>query len=178
MSGPGPGPNWTVAKLAVSVVMKREQSTYVRLNGKLPTGPNWAGSQRVTQRVQLFIHIKLFYWQCVNSILSKSCFRQTIMRFCMFCSLQYRFIWYLCFTFDIWFICLSRGSTILLHRRRFARRLDCEICKTWCGWRSVHTHIQDAAGSMSLLFLPVKAADIWSMDVCKKSEHKLPNMAS
>jgi len=34
---PGPGPNWTIAKLAVLVVNKSEPSTPVRFDSKLPT---------------------------------------------------------------------------------------------------------------------------------------------
>jgi len=44
--------------------------------------------------------------------------------------------------------------------------------------RSVDAHFQDAAVSMSLLFLPVNAANISSMDVCNQSEHNLPKMQS
>jgi len=43
----------TVAKLAVRVVNKPELPTRVRFRGKLPTRLNWAGCQRVAQRVHL-----------------------------------------------------------------------------------------------------------------------------
>ena len=42
-SGLYPGPNWPVAKLAVRVVNKREPSTQVRFNGKLPAHLDRAG---------------------------------------------------------------------------------------------------------------------------------------
>jgi len=46
------------------------------------------------------------------------------------------------------------------------------------GWRSIDADSQDAAASMSLLFLSVKAANIWWMEVCNQSEHELSNMRS
>jgi len=52
-SGPGPGPNQTVAKLAVRVVNKTELPTRVRFHGKLPTRLNRAGSKRVAQQIHL-----------------------------------------------------------------------------------------------------------------------------
>jgi len=48
-----PGPNRTVAKLAVLVVNKPELPTRVRFHGKLPTRLHWAGCQRVAKRVHL-----------------------------------------------------------------------------------------------------------------------------
>jgi hypothetical protein len=100
--------------LAVWVVDKPKLPTRVRFHGKFPTHPNWVGCQWVVQWVHLSIHIRLLYLQCDNSILSKSSFQQPIKRFCLLSSLQYRIIWYLCFTFDIWYFCLARWSIIML----------------------------------------------------------------
>ena len=47
MSGPGPGQNRTVAKLAVWVVNTPELSIRVRFDANLPTRLDWAGCQRV-----------------------------------------------------------------------------------------------------------------------------------
>jgi len=152
MSGLGPSPTWTVAKLAIWVVNWPYLSTWVWLDRKLPSRPNWVGYKQVALQVHLQIHIRLLYLQFVNSILSKSRFQQPIMRSCMLCSLQYRLIWYLYFTFDIWYLCLSRRSMIELCARRSARCLDQEIYPNYNSWRSVDAHLQDAAGSMSLLF--------------------------
>jgi hypothetical protein len=49
----GPGPNRTVAQLAVLVVNIPELPSRVRFHGKLPTRLNWAGCQQVAQRVHL-----------------------------------------------------------------------------------------------------------------------------
>jgi len=127
---PGPGPNRTVAKFSVRVVNKPKLPTRVRFHGKLPTRLNWASCQQVAQRVHLYIHIRLLNLQCVNSILSKSHLQQPTRWFCLLSSLQCRLFWYLCFTFDIWYFCLARRSIILLCKRRCARRLDYEICKS------------------------------------------------
>jgi len=51
-SGPGKGGTQTVAKLAVRVINKPEQSSRVWFDGKLLTRLNWAGCQRVAQQVQ------------------------------------------------------------------------------------------------------------------------------
>jgi hypothetical protein len=123
---PGPGPNRTFAKLAVWVVNKPELHIRVWFHGELRIHLNWAGCQRG----HLQIHIKLLYLQRVSSILSKSSFQQPIMSFCLLSSLQYRLIWYLCFTFDIWYICLARRSIIQLCTRKSVRCLDYEICKS------------------------------------------------
>ena len=103
-----PGPNWTVAKLAVQVVNKSEPPTRIQFGGKLPTRLNWAGCQQVAHHIHLYIHIRLLSLQFVNCILSKSCFQQPLIRFCMFCSLQCRLIWNWCFNFDILYFCLLR----------------------------------------------------------------------
>jgi hypothetical protein len=68
--------------------------------------------------------------QCVNSILSKSRFQQPRMCFCLLSSLQYRVIWYLYFTLNIWCFCLARRSIVQWCTRRSARCLDSEICKS------------------------------------------------
>jgi len=52
-SGLGPGSNQTSTKLVVHVVNKREPSIQVWFNRNLPTHQNWAGTQRVVQRVHL-----------------------------------------------------------------------------------------------------------------------------
>jgi len=56
--------------------------------------------------------------------------------------------------------------------------LDFQIHKTRNCWRSVEAHFHDAAGSVSLLFLPLQVANISSIDVCNQSEHTLPKMPS
>jgi hypothetical protein len=130
MSGLSPGPNRTVAKLAVHVINKPILPTRVRLHGQLPTHLHWVGCPRVAQPVHLEIHIRLLYLQCVNSILSKSLFQQPLMSFCLLSSLQYGLIWYLCFTFNIWYYCLGRRSIIQVCTGKSARCLDYEICKS------------------------------------------------
>ena len=129
--GSGLGPNWTVAKLAVRVINKPELPTRVLFLGKLPTRLNWARCPRVAQRVHLEIHIRLLYLQCVNSILSKSRFQQTLISFGLLSSLQYQLIWYLCFTFDIWYFWQARQSIIQFCARKSARCLHYKICKSW-----------------------------------------------
>jgi hypothetical protein len=125
-SGSGSKPNyWQIG----GRVRQDTRTARVQLNGKLPTCLNWAGCQWVTQLVHLSIHIRLWYLQCVISILSKSRFQQPLMSFCLLSSLQYRLIWYLCFTFDIWYFGLARRSIILVCTRISARSSDYKICK-------------------------------------------------
>jgi len=93
------GPTQTIAKFAVCVVNKPEPSTRVQFDGKLPTRLNWSGWQPVAQRVHPEIQLRLLLLEYVNSILSKLCFHQTRICFCMLCSLQYRLIWNRCYTF-------------------------------------------------------------------------------
>jgi hypothetical protein len=81
--GPGPGPNRTVAKCEVWVVNQSEPSIRVWLDGKLPILLNWAGCQRVAQRVHVLIHVQILFLKFVNNIVSKSRFHQPIMCFCM-----------------------------------------------------------------------------------------------
>jgi len=114
-SGPGPGPNLTVAKLAVRVFNKPELSTWVQFKGKLPTRLNWAGCQQVAQRVHIYIQIRVLFLEFVNCILSKWRFQQPIMCFCMLCSLQYRLIWNRYFTFGIW--CKGTYASVRPHRQ-------------------------------------------------------------
>jgi len=101
-----------------------------------------------------------FVFAVCNSILSKLCFQQPIIRFCIFCSLQYQLISNRCCTFDIWYFCLSEWSIIPLWARRSTRCHDYQICKTWSFWRSVNAHFQDAARSMALSYLAVNPANI------------------
>jgi hypothetical protein len=68
------------------------------------------------------------------------------------CSLQYRLIWYLCFTFDILYYYLSRRSMNLLCAQRSSQRLDYQRCMTWICWCSIDAHFQVSAGSMLLFF--------------------------
>ena len=89
-SGPGLGPTQTVAKLAVRVVNEPKPSTWVLLNCQHPTCLNLAGCQQVTKQVHLSIELRLFLLVYVNSNLSKSCFQQPRICFCMLCSFQYR----------------------------------------------------------------------------------------
>ena len=56
--------------------------------------------------------------------------------------------------------------------------LDYQICNNQNCWYFVDAHFQGKAGGMSLLLLPVKAANILQMGVCNQSEHKLPKMQS
>jgi hypothetical protein len=107
----------TLAKLAVRVINKAELPTRVRLHGKFPMCLNSAGGQHVAQRFHLYIHTRLLTLQCVNSIFSKSRCQQPTMCFCLLSSLQYRLIWYLCCTFNIWYFCLARRAIIQLCTR-------------------------------------------------------------
>jgi len=172
--GPGRGPNQIVAKLAVQVVNQPEPSTRKQFFGNLPTCVNWAGSQRV----HLWIHTRLLFLQFDNSILPKSCIEQPMIHFCMHCSWRYRLIWNPSFSYDI--LCFSqwRSSIILLCAWRAVWCLDTPICMSENCRRSIDALFQHAAGSVSLLILPLKAANISSMDVCNQSELRLPKMAS
>jgi len=72
------------------------------------------------------------------------------------------------------------NGLLLLHIRSIAtkRHLDYPWCKTKNCWCSIDAHFQDGAGSMSLLFLPLKAANTSSMDVSNQSQLILPKMQS
>jgi len=118
----------------------------------------------------------LLVLEFVNSILSKSCVQQPIMSFCMLCSLQYRLIWNRCFTFRILYLWLSGWSVISLWTRRSAQCLDYRTRINKNSWCSIDARLQDTAGSMSLLFWPIKAPNIRWMDVYNQLQHKLPNM--
>jgi len=48
--------------------------------------------------VHLLIHIWFLFLQFIYHILPKSCIRQSMIRVCMLCSLQSRFIWNPCFS--------------------------------------------------------------------------------
>jgi len=162
----------------VWVINNGELTSRVQSHGHLPTRLNWASCQRVAQHVHLLIRIRLMNLQCVNSILSYSHLQQPTMCFCLLSSLQYLSIWYLCCTFDIWHCCLPRQSIIQLCSLKSARCLFYKIWKSCNYWCSGDAHFQDAAGSMSLLLLPVLAPNISSMDVRNQSEHNLFKMQS
>jgi len=94
----------------------------------------------------------------------------------MFCSLRYQLFWNLCFSFDIWYFHLSRWSIVVLCVPISPRCLDYQICYTKHCWHSVDAHFQDAAGINLLLFLPLMAANISSMDVCNQLELRFHQM--
>jgi len=50
---------------------------------------------------------------------------------------------------------------------------QCEINNLW---RSTDTHFQDGAGSVLLVFLPIKVANITFMDMWNQSQVRLPKM--
>jgi len=75
-------------------------------------------------------------------------------------------------------ILVSRQPIVLVCAGISMRCLDYQICKTRNCWRSVDAHFQNLARSMSLLLLPIKAANISLMDVCNQSELTLPKMQS
>jgi len=116
--------------------------------------------------------------QFYNSIFSKLCIQQRIIIFCMFCSLWYRLFWNPCFSFDIWYFCLSGRSTVLLCAQISTWCLEYQLCKTKNYWCSIDIHFQDAAGSVLLLLFPLQAANISSIDVCNQLELRLPKMRS
>jgi len=151
-------------------------STRVLFNGNLPTCLNWAGCQWVAKSVHLLMNIKVLILQIDNSVLSKSCIQPPMMCFWMFCSVRYRILWNPHFSFDRLYFCLSRWSIVLLYARLTVRCLDYQICKTKHCWGSVAAHFQDTAGIVSLLFLPLKAANITSMDVWNQSERRSAKM--
>ena len=148
-------PNWRSG-----LVMNPPSSSQVPFDGKLPTVLQWAGGQRVAQQIHPSIHKRLLFVEFVNSILSKLRFQQPMICLCMHCSLQYWLIWNQCITFDILYFCVSGWSKIPLWTRRSARCLDYRLSHNQFYWRSVDAHFQHVAGSISLLFLPVKAVNI------------------
>jgi hypothetical protein len=154
------GPNGRIANLAVQVNNKPESSTRVPFDGKFPTHLNLASCQRFAQQVPLVIHIRILYFEFVDCIVSQSSFEKPAMCFCLLCSVQYGFIWYLCFTFDIWHFCQSMQSIIQLCARSSARCLDYSIYKTYNCWLSVDVGKQDSAGSMLLLICSPTAANM------------------
>jgi len=160
------GQKQTIAKLAVEVVNTPELSTWVWFAANLPTCLDRVGCQQVAKQVHLGIHIRLLLLPFDNSILSKLHIQQPIIHFCKICSLRYCLFCNLWISFDILSFCLWRRSMVLLCDRLSARCLDYQIWKTTNCWCSVDAHFQNAAGSMSLLPLPLKAANIWLMDVC------------
>jgi len=166
--------NCTVPKLVVRIAKILEPPPRVRSDGIFWTCGNRQGCQRVAQWVDLWIHIRRWYLQLINSILSKLRFQQRTMHFCRLCSLRYQLLWYLCFSFDKVYFCVLRQSIIQLCRQWSARWLGYQICKTWNSWRSVASHFQVLAGSLLLLFSGPKAANLSKMDVCNQSEHELP----
>ena len=56
------------------------------------------------------------------------------------------------------------------------RNIDYTRCEATNSWRSIDAHSEDAAGSILLSFFPVKAVNIWWMDVYNQSENRLPTM--
>ena len=50
-----------------------------------------------------------------------------------------------------------------------SRHIDNPICEAKHCWDSVEIHFRDGAGSVRLLFLPLKAANNSIMDICNKS---------
>ena len=91
-----------------------------RVRFRVRTGPGtdrgiWTHCQQYT---------RLLFLNFVNSILSKSRFKQPMICYCMLCSVQYWLIWNQCLTFDKLYFCLSGRSIIPLWMRRFAWCLD------------------------------------------------------
>jgi len=132
----------------------------------------------VEVRAHQLIHILLLFLQFDNSILSKLHNQQPIIHFSMFCSLRDWFIWNQSFSFDILYFCLLRWAISPLCARRSAQCLDYQVCKNNYHWYSVEAHFQEAAGSLSLWVLPLKAGNISLMDVCNQSELCLHKMQS
>ena len=124
------------------------------------------------------MHIWVVFLQFVNSILSKSCFQHPTVHFCMICGIQYRSIWNWCFTFDLLYDSVSWRLMSPWWTWRSARCLDDQLINNSNYWRSIVAHFVDAAGSILLLFLTVKGANIGKMDVCNQSEHKFPMIRS
>jgi len=115
-------------------------------------------------------------WQFANSMWSTSHVQQPIMCFAMLCCLRY---WLFCnprFSFDILYVGRSRRSIDLLCSRISTRYLGYQLCNTKICWHSIDAHFQNPAGSVSLVFLPLKAANIASMDVCNQVELRIPKM--
>jgi len=163
------GRNWSVVKLAVRVINTPELSIAVQLGGNLTTHLNWAGCQRVVQRVQLYILIMLSFLLFQNCNLSKLFNQHWVITSRMFCRLQYRLFWNLWFLFYILYFCLLRQSIVLLCAQISVRCLDHPRCKTKNHRRSVDAHFQDVAGHVPHWFLPLKAANTLFMDGCNQS---------
>jgi len=72
-----------------------------------------------------------------------------------------------------------KGSQYLINRL-FATnyQLDYPRSRTRNHWHSVDAPFQDGAGSISLLFLPLNAANTSFMNVSNQSPHRLPKMQS
>jgi len=94
----------------------------------------------------------------------------------MFCSLRYRLFWNWWFACDWLYFSLSRWSIVLLWARISGWCLNYQIRKTKNCWHSMDAHFQDGVGSVSLLFLPLMAANVSSMDGCNQSECRLPKI--
>jgi len=120
----------------------------------------------------------LLFLQFHKCILSKSLNQHPVITLCMFCSLQYRLFWNLCFSFYPLYFCLLRQSIVLLCAQISVWCLDYPGWKTKNHWCSVEAQFQDGAGSVPLFLLPPNAANTSFMDVCNKSLLKCPKMQS
>ena len=111
-----------------------------------------------------------------NTILLKVGIRQPIISFCMFCIQQYWSFWNPCFSYYMLYLWLYRHSIVLLWAHVSPQSLDYPICKTKYCWRSVEAHFQNGAGSVSLLFLALKAAITSFLDDSKQLPVRLPRL--
>ena len=168
--------NQTVTKLAVPGYNKPELLTRAQFDGKLQTSLNWTGWKQVAQWIDPSILIRQLYFQFVNTTLSTSRFPQRLICHSMIYSFKFGYLMILCNFFNSQYSCFWRKSIILLFAQRSARYPEWKSCKIYPSWPFVDHHFKNAAGSMLLLFLPVKAANNSQMDVCKQSKHKFPNM--
>lgn len=103
----------------------------VSYNGKLLTHLSWVGCHKVSQLVHLSIQTRLLCLQFDNSMFTKLCFQIPRMCICMLCRLQYALIWFLCFSIDNWYCCLSRRSIMQLSEWRSTQCLDYQMFITW-----------------------------------------------
>jgi len=137
------GRNRTGARLSVRVVNKPELLIRVQFDRHLPARLNWAGSQRVVQRVNLEIHITCLLLQFDDSTQSKSIIWHQVTTFCMFCILRDRQYFNSCFSFNVMYFWPGRRSIGQLQAQISIRWLHYPICITSNWWTSDDAELTD-----------------------------------
>ena len=110
--GPDPAPNWCVANLSLRDINRQKQWIQVQSEGNVPTSLNWAGCQRIVQRVHLKIYMMLLFLLRDNCILLKLHIEHWIITFCLYSSLHHQLFWNPCFSIYIGYFAYQRGDWV------------------------------------------------------------------